>query len=99
VIVAANGYSGGGSGGQAAKGTVRIAAFAFNPASRTAKVGDSVTWTNKDRTAHTVTADTGAFDAGSLAPGKSFSFTFDQAGTFTYHCRIHPRMTGKVIVT
>jgi plastocyanin len=95
------GYSGGGggSGGQAAKGTVRIAGFAFSPATRSAKVGDSLTWTNKDRTTHTVTADKGAFDAGGLAPGKSFSFTFDQAETFAYHCKIHPRMTGTVTVT
>lgn len=94
-----SGGGGGGSGGQAAEGTVRIAGFAFSPAARSAKVGESVTWTNKDGTTHTVTADEGAFDAGSLAPGKSFSFTFDQAGTFAYHCKIHPRMTGKVTVT
>jgi plastocyanin len=94
-----SGGGGGGSGGQAAKGTVRIAGFAFSPATRSAKVGDSLTWTNKDRTTHTVTADKGAFDAGGLAPGKSFSFTFDQAGTFAYHCKIHPRMTGTVTVT
>jgi plastocyanin len=93
------GGGGGGSGGQAAKGSVRIAGFAFNPASHTAKVGDSVTWTNKDGTTHTVTADKGAFDAGGLAPGKSFSFTFDQAGTFANHCKIHPSMTGKVTVS
>lgn len=93
------GGGGGGSGGQAAKGTVRIAGFAFNPATRGAKVGDSVTWTNKDGTTHTVTADDGAFDAGNLASGKSFSFTFDRAGTFAYHCKIHQSMTGKVTVT
>ena len=89
---------GGGSGGQAAKGAVRIADFAFAPDSRDVKVGDSVKWTNQGGATHTVTADDGAFDSGNLAGGKSFSFTFDQAGTFAYHCKIHQRMTGTVVV-
>jgi plastocyanin len=90
---------GGGSGGQAGAGAVEIADFAFAPGSRSVKVGDSVKWTNQDGATHTVTADDGAFDSGNLANGKSFSFTFDQAGTFAYHCNIHQRMTGKVTVT
>jgi len=90
---------GGGSGGQAGAGAVRIAGFAFAPDSRSVKVGDSVTWTNQDGATHTVTADDGAFDSGNLAGGKSFSFTFDEAGTFAYHCNIHRRMTGTVTVT
>jgi plastocyanin len=90
---------GGGSGGQAGAGAVEIANFAFAPGSRSVKVGDSVKWTNQDGATHTVTADDGAFDSGNLANGKSFSFTFDQAGTFAYHCNIHQSMTGKVTVT
>ena len=78
---------------------MRIADFAFAPASRSVKAGDSVKWTNRDGATHTVTADDGAFDSGKLAGGKSFSFTFEQAGTFAYHCNIHQRMTAKVIVT
>jgi plastocyanin len=92
------GGGGGGSGGQAGSGAVRIADFAFAPDSSDVKVGDSVKWTNSDGTTHTVTADDGAFDSGNLAGGKSFSFTFDQAGTFAYHCKIHQRMTGTVVV-
>jgi plastocyanin len=90
---------GGGAGGQAGAGAVNIADFAFAPDSRSVKAGDSVKWTNKDGATHTVTADDGAFDSGSLAGGKSFSFTFDEAGTFAYHCNIHQRMTGRVVVT
>jgi plastocyanin len=90
---------GGGSGGQAGAGAVEIAGFAFAPGSRSVKVGDSVKWTNQDGATHTVTADDGAFDSGNLAKGKSFTFTFDQAGTFAYHCNIHQSMTGKVTVT
>jgi plastocyanin len=94
-------YGGGGGGesvGQAGSGAVRIADFAFAPDSSDVKVGDSVKWTNGDGTTHTVTADDGAFDSGNLAGGKSFSFTFDQAGTFAYHCKIHQSMTGTVVV-
>jgi plastocyanin len=90
---------GGGSGGQAGAGAVEIADFAFAPESRSVKVGDSVKWTNQDGVTHTVTADDGAFDSGNLAGGKSFTFAFDQAGTFAYHCNIHQSMTGKVTVT
>jgi plastocyanin len=90
---------GGGSGGQAAKGAVRIADFAFTPDSRSAKVGDSVKWTNEHSATHTVTADDGAFDSGKLAPGKAFSFTFDKAGTFAYHCNVHQSMKGTVTVS
>jgi plastocyanin len=92
------GGGGGGSGGQAGSGAVRIADFAFAPDSSDVKVGDSLKWTNQDGTTHTVTADDGAFDSGNLAGGKSFSFTFDQAGTFAYHCKIHQSMTGTVVV-
>jgi plastocyanin len=92
------GGGGGGSGGQAGAGAVKIADFAFAPDSSDVKVGDSVKWTNSDGATHTVTADDGAFDSGNLAGGKSFSFTFDEAGTFAYHCNIHQSMTGTVVV-
>ena len=57
-----------------------------------------MTWTNGGQQAHTVTADNGAFDTESLAPGDSASLSFSTAGTFAYHCEIHPAMTGTVVV-
>ncbi len=78
---------------------VSIANFAFSPDTLTVKPGTTVKWTNNDTTAHTVTADDKSFDSGNLDPGKSFSFTFKQAGTFSYHCSIHPNMKAKVVVT
>jgi plastocyanin len=81
----------------AAGASVEAKNFAFNPKTVTIKVGDTVTWTNQDSTTHTVTGD-GGIDSGNLAPGKSYSKTFDTAGTFNYHCSIHPSMTGQVIV-
>jgi plastocyanin len=57
-----------------------------------------VLWTNDDTTEHTVTADDGTFDSGPLSPGDNFDSTFDTPGDFSYHCSIHPFMTGVVIV-
>jgi len=77
---------------------VTIANFAFAPTSITVAPGQMVTWTNKDSTAHTVTADKGEWDSKNLAVGATFQRTFDQAGTFAYHCAIHSSMHGTVVV-
>ena len=82
----------------ASASSVDLANFAFSPATITVKVGTTVTWTNKDGTAHTVTSDTGAFDSGNLAANGKYSYTFSTAGTYPYHCTIHPYMKGTVIV-
>ncbi|HET9520267.1 MAG TPA: cupredoxin family copper-binding protein [Candidatus Limnocylindrales bacterium] len=82
----------------AADESVAIAGFAFDPAAVTVSVGDTVTWTNGDGVGHTATADGGAFDTGTIAGGGSDSVTFSAAGTFAYHCTIHPAMTGTVTV-
>ncbi len=90
--------AGGNPGGAA--NAVTIQGFAFSPASITVAVGTTVTWTNKDSAAHTVSADDGkTFDSGSIASGASFSFTFKTAGTFSYHCGFHTYMKGAVTVT
>lgn len=78
---------------------VTIKGFAFDPASISVTVGATVTWTNEDSTAHTVTFDSGGVDSGQLAAGATYSRTFDAPGTFAYHCAIHPSMTGTVTVT
>jgi plastocyanin len=84
------------AGGSAA---VAIKDFAFNPPTTQAKVGDSITWTNQDSTAHTVTLDDKSVDSGNVAPGATFSHAFTTAGTFTYHCQIHTQMKGTITVT
>jgi plastocyanin len=78
---------------------VAIQGFAFSPASITVKVGTTVTWTNRDTDAHTVTANPGPFKSKTLDTGGTFSYTFTTAGTFDYLCTIHPFMTAKVVVT
>lgn len=80
--------------------SVTISDFAFSPATLTVKKGTTVTWTNKDSVAHTVTSDTGnMLDSPLFSAGETFSFTFNEVGTFSYHCTPHPQMKGTVIVT
>jgi plastocyanin len=82
----------------AADQSVTIVGFAFSPGSVTVNVGDSVTFTNNDSVGHTATADGGGFDTGTIGGGANDVVTFDAAGTFAYHCAIHPDMTGSVVV-
>ncbi len=77
--------------------------FAFSPATLTIKVGTTVTWTNTTSAPHTVTSDDGTtFDSGINTPlspnGGTFSHTFTKAGTYAYHCQIHPFMKATIIV-
>ncbi|HYM84877.1 MAG TPA: cupredoxin family copper-binding protein [Candidatus Dormibacteraeota bacterium] len=76
---------------------VTIQGFAFGPSTLDVAVGSTVTWTNKDSTTHTVTANDGSFDS-QVPSGQTFSQTFSKAGTFAYHCKIHPTMTATITV-
>lgn len=78
---------------------VTIRNFAFGPQIVAVKLGTTVHWANQDSEAHTVTSDTGAFNSPVLQPGAGYSFTFAKPGTYSYHCSIHPFMTGKVVVS
>jgi plastocyanin len=70
----------------------------YDPQEVTVKVGDTVTWVNEDAPKHDVVADNGEFKSQLFDKGQSFSYTFTKAGTYPYHCSIHPGMTGTVIV-
>ncbi len=72
--------------------------FAFSPQTLNITVGTIVIWKNNTTAPHTVSSDNGAFDSATISPGGTFSFKFTQAGTFAYHCMIHPFMTATVIV-
>jgi plastocyanin len=80
---------------------VTIANFAFAPADITIKKGTTMTWTNQDSTSHTVTENDGKNgpNASPMNQDQTYSFTFNETGTFHYHCIIHPEMTGTVTVT
>jgi plastocyanin len=82
----------------AASRGVSIRDFAFSPRTVEIRVGDSVTWTNRDSVAHTATARNGSFDTGLLEDGESAAIRFTVAGTYRYVCTPHPDMTGTVVV-
>jgi plastocyanin len=71
---------------------------AFNPNPLTVSAGTTVRWTNNDTIAHNTTSNTNVWSSGTLAPGATFDFTFQTAGTYPYRCTIHPGMTGTVVV-
>ena len=80
--------------------SVDIKSSTFVPGTVGISKGTTVIWTNDDGFQHTVTSISGAFDSGNIDPGKTYSYTFNQAGTFEYSCLNHPNMAhGKVIVT
>ncbi len=77
--------------------TVSIANFEFHPGTLTISRGSRVTFHNASHTTHTATRR-GAFNTGRIAPGTSITIRFKRAGTFAYHCSIHPFMHGKIVV-
>jgi plastocyanin len=77
--------------------TIQNMAFGLNTI--TVASGTTVPWTNLDGMAHTVTADDGSWGSGTLGQGAIYSHVFTSPGSYTYHCAIHPFMTGTVMVT
>ena len=65
----------------------------ISPAEASARLGDTVEWTNKDVVAHTATARNGDFDV-TIPPNKTASFVLKKAGSIDYYCRFHPNMTA-----
>jgi len=82
----------------AAPAAVKIDNFVFGPQSITVPVGTTVTWTNSDDIPHTAVSTDGVFKSKVMDTDEKFSYTFTKAGTYTYYCTIHPKMTGKVVV-
>jgi plastocyanin len=89
------------TGSPAAVSKITITNYAFSPSNITVTKGTTVTWTNKDAVAHTVTETDGKNGpkSGDLNQNQTYSFTFNQVGTFKYDCSLHPYMTGTVTVT
>lgn len=88
------------AGGGAA--TVTYEGFRVTPASVEVKAGQTVAWSNKDSTLHSVSAGkpgakTGQFDQ-KVGSNGSASVTFDKTGTFDYFCEFHTSMVGTVVV-
>ena len=75
----------------------------YAPSTVTIRVGESIRWTNRDTTIHTVTSQkvpngASTFDSGFVDPSKTVVFAFRVAGEYEYFCTLHPYMGGKVQV-
>ncbi|HWR58265.1 MAG TPA: cupredoxin family copper-binding protein [Thermodesulfovibrionales bacterium] len=77
---------------------VNLTEYAFVPAILKIKAGSEVIWKNKDGVEHTITANDGGFDSGSLASEGEFRKKFIKPGTYSYYCEMHPSMTGTIVV-
>jgi hypothetical protein len=66
----------------------------FDPATATIDPGDTVMWSNDGESVHTVTADDGSFDSGPMEAGATFSFAFEEPGTYAYFCAVHGAAGG-----
>lgn len=75
---------------------ITIENFAFNPPKLTIPVGTSVTWKNNDSVSHNIKSEN--FASKDLNEGETFSYTFNNKGTYSYICGIHPSMKGIIIV-
>jgi plastocyanin len=87
-----------GTAAQPTSGDVKMVDNAFQPRSLTVAAGSTITWANNGAAPHTVTARNGSFDSGLRMPGEGYTRTFDEPGTYTYFCSIHPEMTGTIAV-
>jgi len=103
--------SGGGSGASSASSAckettdagavaVTIVDFAFQPTDVTAKTGQVIAFSNTGAAAHTATLDGGQCATGTINAGKADGLIFTAAGTYKFHCAIHPtQMTGTIVVS
>jgi plastocyanin len=83
-----------------ARNAVAIRNFAFEPAVLTVTAGSKVTWANRDEEPHLVVSAGAKFPASpALDTDDSYAAVFDQPGTYTYFCALHPHMVGTIIVT
>ena len=83
-----------------AAGGITIQGFAFVNSPISVKVGAPIVITNLDNTEHTVTADDGSsFGSDAVRGNKTATLTVSKAGTFTFHCNIHPSMKGTLVVS
>lgn len=98
VAVMASGMASVGLAAHPAVHTVTIKLVMYTPATVTVNRGDTIVWKNEDPVPHTVTADHGAFDSGSIAPGQSWRYVPRRAGDYAYHCTLHPNMHGQLHV-
>lgn len=77
---------------------VTIENQSFNPTNSIIKAGETVSFVNQSQADHRAIADDGSFDTGVIKPNNEITITFNNPGTFSYHCALHPEMTGTIVV-
>lgn len=98
LVISGSGVMADDPAGGVAQVVVVIEGSSFSPPVITIKAGTEVVWKNKDASPHTITADDGSFDSGSMSQGGEFRRRFMAPGTVSYSCDIHAYMSGKVEV-
>jgi len=78
--------------------TKTTTAFDPNPFTKSLATSGQVTWVNADGVEHDLESDSPLFDF-DMSAGATHSFTFTAAGTYPYHCSIHPNMVGTIVIT
>lgn len=73
-------------------------AFNPNPFTQSLAVSGEVIWVNNDGVVHDIESDTPLFDSGDMPTNDTFTFTFTAAGSYPYHCSIHPNMVGTIVI-
>ena len=80
--------------------TIQIENYTYNPSDLNVKGGTTISITNNDDVAHTVTADDKSFDTGKIDPGQTVKLTVPpKDGTFGFYCIPHPYMRGNMVVS
>jgi plastocyanin len=95
-----------GAQAESATAAVQITDTAFVPETIKIKQGQSVTWTNTDISLHQVAADPypshsklpSLFSQESLSQNETYTFTFDKAGTYTYHDPLNPTALKATVI-
>ena len=82
----------------ASQNPVAIQNYAFSPSTLTIQKGANVTWTNYDSVQHHVVSDSSAFSSPLLNKGDTYTHQFNNTGSFSYICSIHPYMKGTIVV-
>lgn len=105
VVLAALAGCGGDDAPAEATASVDIQTFLFDPDPLTVEPGTAITFTNRDKIDHTVTAGTreaptpDVFDGRLPEQGTTFELVLDEPGTYDYFCAVHDGMTGRVVVS
>ena len=84
--------------GQPQQYDVSVRVSGFTPSTMTIKVGDTVRWVFRDQFAHRLVSDAAGFDSMARYQDQTWTHTFNQAGTFTYHDSLNPSAQGTIIV-